>query len=181
MGKRRADMIENMIELYDLPMTTEELNDEYSSLVEPMYSQCKMLEGAARLIRHLKAKGIPIAVATSSSSETLAEKTKSHRKVFDLFHHVVTGSHSELKNGKPAPDIFLICAQLFDDPPIEPKKVLVLEDAPNGIQAAFEAGMQSVMVPHKNLAPQYALQATQVIHSLLDFHPEDFGLPPFKH
>ena len=143
-----------------------------------------MLEGAARLIRHLKATGIPIAVATSSSLETLAEKTKNHRKVFDLFHHVVTGSHSELKNGKPAPDIFLICAQLFDhDPnnPIEPKNVLVLEDAPNGIQAAFEAGMQSVMVPHKNLGPQYTLQATQVIHSLLDFHPEDFGLPPFKH
>ena len=45
MGKRREDMIEDMIELLDLPMTTEELNEEYSNLVEPMYSQAKMLEG----------------------------------------------------------------------------------------------------------------------------------------
>lgn len=48
MGKRREDMIEDMIELLDLPMTTEELNEEYSNLVEPMYSQAKMLEGASR-------------------------------------------------------------------------------------------------------------------------------------
>ena len=60
MGKRREDMIEDMIELLDLPMTTEELNEEYANLVEPMYAQCKMLEGAARLIRHLKAHNIPI-------------------------------------------------------------------------------------------------------------------------
>ena len=60
MGKRREDMIEDMIELLDLPMTTEELNEEYANLVEPMYAQCKMLEGAARLIRHLKAHDIPI-------------------------------------------------------------------------------------------------------------------------
>lgn len=48
MGKRREDMIEDMIELLDLPMTTEELNEEYSNLVEPMYSQAKLLEGASR-------------------------------------------------------------------------------------------------------------------------------------
>ena len=119
-------------------------------------------------------------MATSSSSGTLAEKTKNHRVVFDLFNHVVTGSHPDLKNGKPAPDIFLLCANMFNPAP-EPSSCLVLEDAPNGIQAAYDAGMQSVMVPHKKLGPQYTLKSTQVIHSLLDFHPEDFGLPHFKH
>ena len=151
----------------------------YFSIVQPLYAQSKLLEGAARLIRHLKANGIPIAIATSSSEATLAEKTKNHREVFDLFEHVVTGSHSDLKNGKPAPDIFLLSASLFEPPP-DPSTCLVLEDAPNGIQAAFDAGMQSVMVPHKNISPQYCIKATQVINSLLDFHPEDFGLPPFK-
>ncbi len=133
-----------------------------------------------RLIRHLHSHGVPIAVATSSSKPTLAEKTKNHRAVFDLFHHVVTGSHPDLKHGKPAPDIFLLSARLFDPPP-DPANCLVFEDAPNGVQAASDAGMQSVMVPHKNLAPQYTLKATQVLHSLIDFRPSDFGLPPFKH
>lgn len=100
--------------------------------------------------------------------------------MFDLFNHVVTGSHPELKNGKPSPDIFLLCAKNFD-PPADPSKCLVIEDAPNGVQAAREAGMQSVMIPHKCLAPQYTKLATQVLHSLIDFRPADFGLPPFKH
>ena len=83
----------------------------FFSIVQPLYAQSKLLEGAARLIRHLKANGIPIAIATSSSEATLAEKTKNHREVFDLFEHVVTGSHPDLKNGKPAPDIFLLSAR----------------------------------------------------------------------
>ena len=87
-----------------------------------------------RLIRHFHALNIPIAVATSSSTSTLAEKTKNHRELFDLFHHVVTGSHPDLKNGKPAPDIFLLCASMFDPAP-DPAQCLVFEDAPNGIQA----------------------------------------------
>lgn len=132
------------------------------------------------MIRHLHANGVPIALATSSSSPTLAEKTKNHKDVFDLFHHVVNGSHPELKEGKPAPDIFLLCAKQFDPAP-DPSQCLVFEDAPNGVQAAFDAGMQSVMVPHKNLAPSYTVKATQVLHSLIDFRPSDFGLPPFKH
>ena len=144
-----------------------------------MYSQAKMLEGGARLIRHLHGHQVPIAVATSSSQWTLAAKTEHHRELFDLFHHVVTGNHPSLKNGKPAPDIFLLCASMFDPPP-DPQHCLVLEDAPNGIQAAHDAGMQSVMVPHKNLTPQYTVKATQVIHSLIDFRPSDFGLPPFN-
>lgn len=132
-----------------------------------------------RLIRHFHALNIPIAVATSSSTSTLAEKTKNHRELFDLFHHVVTGSHPDLKNGKPAPDIFLLCASMFDPVP-DPAQCLVFEDAPNGIQAACDSGMQSVMVPHQSLGSQYTLRATQVIHSLIDFKPSDFGLPAFR-
>jgi len=179
MGKRREDMIEDMIKILDLPLTPEELNKKYSNIVEPLYSQAKLLEGAGRLIRHFHALNIPIAVATSSSTSTLAEKTKNHRELFDLFHHVVTGSHPDLKNGKPAPDIFLLCASMFDPAP-DPAQCLVFEDAPNGIQAACDSGMQSVMVPHQGLGSQYTLRATQVIHSLIDFKPSDFGLPAFR-
>jgi pseudouridine-5'-monophosphatase len=179
MGKRRADMIEDMIEMLELPMTNEELNKEYSNLVEPMNKSAKMIEGAARLIKHLHAKGVPIAVATSSSAETLEVKMTNHKDVYKLFNHVVTGSHPDLKDGKPAPDIFLLSASNFPDKP-KPENCLVFEDAPNGVQAAYDAGMQSVMVPHTNLGPLYTKKATQVLHSLIDFKPEDFGLPPFQ-
>lgn len=56
---------------------------------------------------------------------------------------------------------------------------LVFEDAPNGVTGARAAGMQAVMVPDIIIPVERTTHATQVISSLLDFKPEDFGLPPF--
>lgn len=56
---------------------------------------------------------------------------------------------------------------------------LVFEDAPNGITGAVAAGMQTVMVPDKELPEERTKGATVVLKSLLDFRPEMFGLPSF--
>lgn len=60
----------------------------------------------------------------TSSGLSMAElKMTKHKKLFDLFSHKVMGAtDSEVKMGKPAPDIFLIAAQRFPDKP-HPSKV----------------------------------------------------------
>lgn len=74
--------------------------------------------GAERLLRHLKANNVPIALATSSSLESYELKTKNWKELFDLFHHrVLGGSDPDVKNGKPSPDIFLVAASRFADNP----------------------------------------------------------------
>lgn len=55
----------------------------------------------------------------------------------------------------------------------------MFEDAPNGTKAAKSAGMQVVMVPDSHVTEEQKKDATIVLKSLLDFKPEDFGLPPF--
>jgi pseudouridine 5'-phosphatase len=118
-------------------------------------------------------------VATSSGEDAVAIKSKNHRAVFDLFHHIVCGSTDpEVKEGKPKPYIFQIAAQRYDDKP-HPDQCLVFEDAPNGVRAANAAGMQVVMVPDKK-CQEMREHATLVLDSLEDFQPELFGLPPFK-
>lgn len=48
-----------------------------------------------------------------------------------------------VKHGKPAPDIFLLGAQMLD---VGPEECLVLEDSRQGIVAAGNAGMKSVFI-----------------------------------
>ena len=121
---------------------------------------------------------IPMAVATSSQQASTEAKISSHRETFSKFHHVTTGSHPDIQEGKPAPDIFLICASLFDEK-VEPSSCLVFEDAPSGVQAAIAAKMQVVAIPDKRVNPDIMADATQILYSMAQFRPEEFGLPPF--
>lgn len=106
-------------------------------------------------------------------------KSTYHKELFALFNHKVCGStDKEVENGKPAPDIFLVAARRFAKPPAA-TDCLVFEDSPNGVTAANSAGMQVVMVPDPRLSEERCAHATQVLRSLADFKPEQFGLPPF--
>lgn len=141
-------------------------------------ANCNLLPGAERLIRHLHESNVKLALATSSNAESAAFKTKNHQSLFALFHHKVMGP--EVKEGKPAPDIFLLAAQRFVGHAVDPKDCLVIEDAPNGVKAAKSAGMQCVMVPDKHIPKEWCTEADLVLKSLEEFKPEAFGLPPFK-
>lgn len=139
-----------------------------------------LMRGAERLVRHLHQHNIPIALATSSGADSVEVKTKNHQEVFDLFHHKVMGSSdAEVKEGKPAPDIFLVAASRFPGKP-SPDQCLVFEDAPNGVTAGVSAGMQVVMVPDPHIEENQRKHATVVLDTLENFKPELFGLPAFK-
>lgn len=47
------------------------------------------------------------------------------------------------------------------------------------MRAAKLANMQCVMVPDPQITPELRSEATLVLNSLLEFKPEEFGLPPF--
>ena len=83
---------------------------------------------------------IPMSVASGSDAHIVHD---SHKAVgiHDLFVTVVTPV--DVLRGKPAPDMFLLCAERMGVPP---DKCLVFEDGHLGIQAADAAGMASVFI-----------------------------------
>ena len=134
--------------------------------------------GAEKLVRHLHANKVPIAVATSSHSRHFDVKTGNHKDFFALFNHIVTGD--EVTRGKPNPDIFQVAASRFSQPPASPAAALVFEDAPTGVEAAVAASMPVVMVPDPQLDPALCTSASQVVKSLEHFRPEEWGLPAYQ-
>ncbi|KAG0565347.1 hypothetical protein KC19_8G184100 [Ceratodon purpureus] len=158
-------------------LTPEEFIQRREVMLHAMFPESDLMPGAERLIRHLHAKNIPMAIATSSHRRHFELKSTKHGPLFSLMHHVVTGDDPSVVHGKPAPDIFLVAADRFEDPDLKVANVLVFEDAPSGVAAAHAAGMPVVMVPDPNLATSLCQEADQVLASLNDFDYAHWGLP----
>ncbi|KAG7021724.1 (DL)-glycerol-3-phosphatase 1, mitochondrial [Cucurbita argyrosperma subsp. argyrosperma] len=161
-------------------LSAEDFLAEREDMLRSMFPNTEAMPGASRLIRHLHAKGVPFGLATGSHKRHFELKTQRHGELFKLMHHVVLGDDPEVKKGKPSPDIFLAAAKRFEEHPVDPQRILVFEDAPSGVLAAKNAGMNVIMVPDPRLDSSYLGDADQVLSSLMDFNPKEWGLPPFE-
>jgi pseudouridine-5'-monophosphatase len=172
-GRRAEESSRYLVKALALPISPEDYLQQRDVLLKQAFPSCAELPGARKLISHLSSRGIPIAVASSSSREMYDLKTQNH-PWFSLFDVVVTGDDPDIDQGKPAPDIFLRAAALID---ATPARTLVFEDAPSGLAAATAAGMRTVVVPDPNMDRSRYPGAALILDSLLEFSPADFGLP----
>ncbi|MBS6211580.1 MAG: HAD family phosphatase [Clostridiales bacterium] len=89
----------------------------------------------------IKQKGIQIAVVTATDEE----RTKSYLTeigIYEWFDSIICATMVE--RGKPFPDVYLYACDKIG---CTPKECMAVEDSPNGIQAASDAGCKTVMVP----------------------------------
>lgn len=180
MGTQAQMSAEIVISHLSLPVTVAEFLKMQSNIVRKQFTSIDLMDGAERLLRHLHESKVPICLATSSGREMAELKISNYPDLFGLFSHRVMGANDpEVKEGKPAPDIFLIAAARFKDKP-NASKCLVFEDSPNGVRAGKLAQMQTVMVPDDIVPMAQRTEATIVLDSLQQFQPELFGLPKFK-
>ncbi len=97
--------------------------------------------GVLEILDHLDEVGMPRAIATSSSLESVRASLGPH-SIVDRFHALIT--RDVQNNHKPHPEPFLKAAAALG---IDPADCLALEDSHNGVRSASSAGMMTVMVP----------------------------------
>ena len=100
-----------------------------------------VMMGVREIIDFLDQNSIQMAVATSSAKPSALLKLE----ISGLIEHFeVIVTRDCVDRGKPAPDLFLLTAELLAVPANE---CIVIEDAEPGILGAHKANMRSIMVP----------------------------------
>ncbi|MFF2998830.1 HAD family hydrolase [Streptomyces sp. NPDC057950] len=114
--------------------------------------ELRPVAGAVQVLEKLTADGVPYCVASSGSHERIrvGHRTTGLDRWFDAGR---VFSSQDVGRGKPAPDLFLHAAERMGVPP---RRCVVVEDSPLGVQAANAAGMDvygfTAMTPAARLA-----------------------------
>src|SRR5258708_29743730 len=118
--------------------------------------------GAVELLAFLGERGLPLAVATSSSRRT----TERHLGRAGLLGHFrALATRADVVRGKPHPDIHLEAARRLG---VAPARCLAFEDSNTGLSAAHAAGTMAIMVP--DLAPPTDEVRAKCLAVLADLH-----------
>jgi len=135
---------------------TERKQREYRRLVT---GHIKPLPGAVELIKSLNDHHIKTAIASSAPLENI-EIIIRGLGIEECFQAIACGT--EVTEGKPSPQIFLLAAEKLG---VEPGNCVVIEDAIAGVTAAKEAGMKCIAVTNSH--PISSLKKADLIVSTL--------------
>ena len=153
------------------PTVDKNLVEKWANQKEGYYREIAKIEleplpGVFQILSDLNSKGFKLAIGSSGPPENV-ELTLTSLNITDYFNTIITAS--EVQNGKPYPDVFLIAAKNLK---INPKNCLVIEDAPVGIEAAKRAGMVSIALTTTH-GKKELNDANLIVHDLSDITVND--------
>lgn len=136
-----------------IPLFFEDASDEeiskLASRKEALYRELykpelKVVDGVTRFLEQSQKLGVGMAVATAAPIENM-EFILDGLDLRTFFSAIITAA--DVKNGKPHPEGFLISAEKLG---VKPLNCIVFEDAINGFEAAYRAGMKSIGISTVN-------------------------------
>lgn len=124
---------------YDDTLKVEDVVDIKADYTTDNLKKAKPFQPVLDIVHQYKDK-LPMSVASGGKKENVVTVLET-LDIKDLFVTVITSTDGYIP--KPAPDIFLKCAEKMN---VKSEDCLVFEDGDFGIQAARKAGMQYIDV-----------------------------------
>jgi HAD superfamily hydrolase (TIGR01509 family) len=122
----------------DVPQAKKRTYEIYLDLVP---AQLEAFPGVHKLVRTCRQAGLRVAVASGTDQIKVMASLQKIGLPEESWDAVVSGN--DVKQNKPAPDIFLSAARKLEVAPVD---CVVVEDSVNGVRAAKAAGMRCVAV-----------------------------------
>ena len=145
-GKRRIDCANELVELIPNKVEIEDVLRLHKPISKRLILTAQAMPGSESLIKTCHQNNIPMALVTSSSSESLKNKT-AHHKWINLLSIQVLGDDKLLEKGKPAPDPYLLAAKKLN---IAPQECWAVEDSISGVSSALKAGCFVLFLKEKS-------------------------------
>ena len=122
---------------FELPLEVEEIKAIWNEMAQEKYkNEVPLKEGVLEFLQFLKKNQIKTGIATSNSKHLVTLVLERH-EILEYFDAVHTSC--EVKQGKPAPDIYELVASKLG---VQPEHCLVFEDIMQGILAGKRANMR---------------------------------------
>ncbi|WP_309083578.1 HAD family hydrolase [Chelativorans sp.] len=150
LGRSMASIIGTVQEEFGLAVTDEHLAEMRARLYERFRRELKPISNVGWAIDNI---GVPCCVASSSQPERIRLSLSVTGLLEKLEPRIF--SSTMVKNGKPAPDLFLHAARTMG---VAPSGCVVIEDSTAGIEAAKRAGMRVLAFVGGSHAPRCALR-----------------------
>ena len=145
-GRRRIDCANELVKLIPKTVKTEDVLKIHKPISRRLILSAQAMSGSESLIKRCHKQNIPMALVTSSSSESLKIKTE-HHEWMNLLSTRVLGDDNLLDKGKPAPDPYLLAAEKLT---VSPKDCWVVEDSISGVSSAVQAGCFVLFLKEKS-------------------------------
>ena len=140
------------------------LRDRHRSESHALTLAQPVMPGVLDYIREAKRLGLKLAIASSSPHSWVDTHAK-RLGIFDYFDVILCEDEVGIGRTKPNPDLFLLALKRLQ---VQKNEALVLEDSPNGVKAANQAGIFVVAVPNQVTSLLKIDGANLTINSLRD-------------
>ena len=134
-GRRRIDCAKKVHKWINKENSIEKLLFIQKAKVDQQLTKAQPFNGAIDLINFCINKKLPIALVTSSTSESFKIKS-SVNTWLNLFKTKILGDDKSISAGKPSPDPYLRALKLLD---VDPNKTWVIEDSYAGSISGLKA------------------------------------------
>jgi HAD superfamily hydrolase (TIGR01509 family) len=159
------------------PLSQEVLEGRIGRRTEMILAQ-ELLPGILQSIDDARGLGLKLGVASSSTRDWVSGHLE---RLGILSRFDCVRCRDDVNHAKPAPDLYLA---VLDCLGVSASEAVAIEDSPNGVMAAKQAGMRCVAIPNSITATLDLSQADVVLRSLSEMQLRellqrlDAGLSP---